>query len=59
MNNGWPFNRLKLKPSADLFVRYDEIGEPPAPPGEAFLALEGIPPDDLYITEATDNYLAE
>ena len=54
----FPFNRLSVKMTSDLFNQFYEIGVPPSPPGTSFLVTEGAIPDRL-ITESTDNYIVE
>lgn len=59
MQNKFPNGRLTDRMTADLYNRYSEAGFPPPPPGETYLALEGNAPNDLFVTENGENYVAE
>ena len=46
--NKFPFNRISNPLADDLYVRYEEIGTPPAPPGTSFRVTEA---GDMRVTE--------
>ena len=46
--NRYPFNRVTNPLADDLYVRYDEIGNPPSPPGTFFRITEA---GDMRVTE--------